>query len=230
VTQEAIDADGEKTVDEAFWLRALKKAKYVDDASIEATGVKMINGHKAYFAIANLSATVPNVGAIKAKTQQMLEAIPGQFFIVTCTASDTGYAQEESDFNIVFNSFAPLSDAPVASAEPNGVSSLTMYSLPGFGGVSRVVTRDAPDLASYGWRVTTASVSVAGSGAWEVCEGANYNGRCRMITAALPTGPDGKLFAVASARRVKAILPAHAGPNDVSDALAASFEGAIGSR
>jgi hypothetical protein len=226
-SQADIDASGEKTVDEAFWLSGLKKAKYVDDVTIETTGVKMINGHKAYVVVANLSATVPNVGPVKVKTQQMIEAIPGQFFIVTCTASDTGYAQEESDFNIVFNSFAPLSDAPVAALESNGVSSLTMYSLPRFGGVSRIVTQDAPNLAVFGWRATTASVSVAGAGAWEVCDGANYSGRCQTITAALPTGPDGKALTIASARHVKAMLPSQARRSDMSEALAASYEGAL---
>jgi hypothetical protein len=227
VSQADIDADGDKTVDEAFWLKGLKKVTAVEDVTIEAHGAKMINGHKAYFVLANITGTIPNVGPVNAKMQQMIEAIPGQLFIVTCTATIAAYAQEESDFDSVFASFAPLSDVPVASLSSPGVRSLTMYSLPQFGGVSRVFTQDTPSVGAYGWRTTTASVSIAGSGAWEVCDGANFTGRCHTITAAMPTGPNGKIFAIASARHVKAILPPQAGPGDISDALAASVEGLL---
>ena len=116
----------------------------------------------------------------------MIEAIPGEIFIVTCTGSDTGYATEEADFNLVFDSFAPISDTPVAAAEPPGVSSLTLYAQARFGGVSHVVTKDTPDFAAAGWRQPAASLSIAGASTWQVCEGANYSGACHVVSAAMP--------------------------------------------
>lgn len=200
LSQSDIDDQLSATVDDEFWKSGLKTGRYIDDATVVTSGVKMRNGHKAFFVVANLNATVPDVGAIKAKNQQMLQARPGEIFLVTCTASDTGYATEESDFNIVFDSFAPLSDTPVASAAPNGVPSLTLYSLARFGGVSHVVTQDTPDLALFGWRNGTASASVAGGAQWEVCDGANYTGKCRVVVDALAGfGQTGA--AVTSARR-----------------------------
>jgi len=228
ISQADLDAMGEKTFDEKFFLDGMKTAQYVTEATVSSTGGKMVNGHRAYFVVGDLTANIPNDGIVKARTQQMIELIPGQIFIVTCTASDVGYATEEGDFNTVFNSFAPLSDAPVASLSVPGVSSLTMYTAPRFGGVSRVVTQDAPNLAVFGWRSTTASVSIAGSGAWEVCDGADFTGRCQMITTTLATGPDGKGFTIASARHVKAILPAQSGPVDMRAVLRAGVEAALG--
>jgi hypothetical protein len=226
VSQADIDADGEKTVDENFWLSHMRKAKEVKEVTAETHGVKMINGHKAYFVIVHLTGEVEGVGEVKAKTQQMIEAIPGQLFIVTCAAADAepGYAQEESDFNIVFNSFAPLGDVPVAMLSSPGVSSLTMYTQPRFGGVCHIVTQDAPNVAIYGWRGTAASMSIAGSGAWEVCDGANFTGRCQTITTAMPTGPDGRAFAIASARHIKPILSQRAEPFDAREGVAATLE------
>src|SRR4029079_19620252 len=129
--------------DENFWLTGMKKAKEVKEVTIETHVTKMVNGHKAYFVIVSLTGEVEGIGEVKAKTQQMIEAIPGQLFIVTCAAGDAepGYAQDESDFTTVFNSFAPLGDAPVAMLQSPGISSLTMYTLPRFGGVSRIVTQ-----------------------------------------------------------------------------------------
>lgn len=226
-SQADLDAVGEKTFDEKFFRDGMKSAQYVTEATVVSTGSKSVNGRRAFMVVGDLTADVPGQGVLKARTQQMIELIPGQIFIVTCTASDTGYAQEESDFEIMLNSFAPLSDAPVASLQTPGVSSLTMYTAPDFGGASRVVTQDTANLAVFGWQTPSASVSIAGSGAWEVCDGANFTGRCQMITTTLATGPNGKGFVIVSARHVKAILPPQAGPLEARGAVAAGISAAL---
>jgi hypothetical protein len=49
-----------------------------------------------------------------------------------------------------------------------------------------VVTQDTPDLALAGWRGDTAgSISVAGSGLWQVCDRANYAGTCRVVSSTM---------------------------------------------
>ena len=226
-SQADVDADADKTVDENFWLTGMKHVKNVEDATVDSHGVRMVNGHKAYVANGTMTGNVPNVGSVKAKIQQMLEAIPGQVFIVTCAAWESGFAQEEADINVVMNSFEPIGDVPVAMLRSGGVTSLTMYTQPRFGGVSRVVTQDVPNLALFGWRGTTASMSIAGSGGWEVCEGANFSGRCETITATLPTGPNGKGFTVASARHLKAMLPPQPGHANYGDAVVSGLDAAL---
>jgi hypothetical protein len=228
LSQADIDAAADKEIDESFWLKGLKVAKEVIDASIESHGARMVNGHKAFFVLAKVTGNVAHAGPATAKMQQMLEAIPGQLFVVTCAAWEASYAKEEADFDIVLNSFAPIGDAPVAMFESIGVTSLTMYSLPRFGGVSRVVTQDAANLAVFGWHGTTASLSTAGSGAWEVCDGINFGGRCETVTAALPTGPAGKGFAIVSARHVNAILPTQPGQTNYIDSSAQGVESMLG--
>jgi hypothetical protein len=153
---------------------------------------------------------------INGKGIEYFVAIPGQFFFVACTAREEGYSREESDFRVAFDSFEPLSDAAVASAAPDGVPSLTLYSLARFGGVSHVVTQDTPDLALFGWRQGTASASVAGSAQWEVCDHANYTGNCRVVAGTLAgLGQTGA--AIASARR-------HTGEADPSRSLAQTLQ------
>jgi hypothetical protein len=206
-TQAELDADGDNAFDEDFWVKAISGVKEAQSAKLDGHGVRMVNGHKAYVAAATLSGASGDGSQLTAKTQQMLEMIPGQMFMILCAVRDSAFDQEEADISAFMNSFAPISDAPVAMAPSPGVTSLTMYSQPRFGGVSRVITQDQPNLALLGWRGTTASMSMAGSGAWEVCDGANFAGRCVTVTATLPTGPNGKGFSIASARHVKALLP-----------------------
>lgn len=214
-SQAELDADGDRSFGEEFWIKAMQGADTVKAVAIDGRGVRMVNGHKAYFMVATIDPKASADGP-KIKTQQMIEVIPGQFFLIMCMSKADSFDKEEADFTALMNSFAPISDAPVAMREPNGVTSLTMYSLPRYGGVSRVVTQDAANLAEFGWHGTTASLSVAGTGAWEVCEGANFTGRCETVTTSLPTGLGGKTFAVASARHITALLPpsqaAHADP------------------
>jgi hypothetical protein len=209
-SQADLDADGDKEIGDDFWTQGAKSADGLDSITIDGRGVRMINAHKAYFAITTLSGKRKDGSVVSLKTQQMLEAIPGQFFLLACAASKDGFEKEQPDFDAFMNSFAPLGDARVASAPSSGVTSLTMYTQPRFGGVSRVITQDQANLALFGWHGTTASMSIAGSGAWEVCDGTNFTGRCETVTAALPTGPSGKGFAIASARHVKALLPPQA--------------------
>ena len=103
-------------------------------------------------------------------------------------------------FKTVFESFAPLNDT-LAAAEPAGLATLTLYAGADFGGVSRGVTQDAPDLAAFGWHDAAASMSVAGPGLWQVCDGANYAGSCRVVA-----GVSHESLAIASARHLSPVL------------------------
>src|SRR5262249_51015496 len=60
VSQAELEAQMDAAFDEQFWLKGMKQAKYVTDASIETTGTKMRNGHKSYFVVAHLTGNLPD--------------------------------------------------------------------------------------------------------------------------------------------------------------------------
>jgi hypothetical protein len=183
-------------LNDAAWASMFKAIIFFDNVVVEKSGSEQMNGRKAYYAVVTLDAVSPGAPLRAIKLKQYWHVIPGEMFIVTCSATQDGYAQEEDSFKTVFDSFAPLNDA-VAAAAPKGVPSLTLYARANFGGVSRVVTQDTPDLAAFGWHDAAASMSVGGAGLWQVCTGANYSGSCRVVATALH-----EKLAVGSARRV----------------------------
>jgi hypothetical protein len=197
MTQAQIDADIDKEVTAEAWATMFKAIIFIDNVSIEKTGSEDLNGHTGHYVVASFSSVTPGMPIRQIRLKQDLVAIPGQLFFITCTASADAYAAKEAEFKTVFESFSPLNDK--IAANEGGVASLTLYAQANFGGISRVVTRDTPDLALAGWRAPAGSLSVAGGDLWQVCEGANYSGSCRLVTSALH-----QKVAVNSARRVPA--------------------------
>jgi hypothetical protein len=207
-TQAEIDAQMGPLIDEKFWQFALTMTPGLDGATLKSSNTEVKHGRNVYAAI--LSFKIPAKDgheALDATAKEIMVVIPGQFYFVTCLAPDTGYAAMEDDFNVVFDSFGPVSDTPVASNAAPGVSALTLYSGARFGGVSRVVTQDTPDLTLYGWRKPIASVSVAGAAPWEMCTGTNYSGTCQVVSGALAPNL-GRGATVLSARRAQGRGPA----------------------
>jgi hypothetical protein len=204
LTQAEVDAKLGPLVDEKFWQFALTMTPGTTEATLKSSNTEVKHGRNVYSAVMAFKIPAKDGGTpLDATAREIMLVIPGQFYFVTCLAPDTGYAAMESDFNTVFNSFVPLNDAPVAANEAPGVSALTLYSEAKFGGVSRVVTQDTPDLTRYGWRKATASVSVAGTAPWEMCSGINYSGTCRPVSNALASSL-GNGASVMSARRIRA--------------------------
>jgi beta/gamma crystallin len=198
MTQAQIDADIDAQVNEAAWSAMFKSVIFIDNVVVEKSGTERLNGHNGHFVVVSFASVTPGMPIRQVKLKQDLIAIPGELFFVTCSASQDAYAQKEDEFKSVFESFAPLNDS-VATIEPSGVPSLTLYARSNFDGVSRVVTRDTPDLALTGWRDPAGSVSIAGPGLWQVCDGANYSGSCRLVS-----GSSHEPMTVVSAR----LLPA----------------------
>ena len=200
MTPAQIESELDTQLNDAAWAGLFKAIIFFDNVVVEKSGSEQMNGRKVYYAVVTLNAVSPGAPLHAIKLKQYWHVIPGEMFFVTCSATQDGYAQEEDNFKTVFESFAPLNDV-VASAEPNGVPSLTLYARANFAGVSRVVTHDTPDLAAFGWRDAAASISIGGPGIWQVCDGADYSGTCRVIAGAVHES-----VAVASARRLS---PAH---------------------
>jgi hypothetical protein len=196
MTQEQVDAGTDKEVTDEAWAAVFKAIIFIDNITIEKTGTERLNGYKGHYVVASFSSVMPGQPVRKIKLKQDLVAIPGQLFFITCSASAESFAAKEEEFKTVFASFSPLGDA-IAANERGGIASLTLYAQARFGGASRVVTRDTPDLALAGWREAAGSLSVAGEGLWQVCDGANYAGACRLVAGALH-----ERLAVGSVRRL----------------------------
>src|SRR6185295_10845421 len=146
-----------KEVNEASWMAMFKSIIFIDNVAIEKTGSEKINGHKAYYVLATFTSVTPGSPLVNVKIKQYLHGIPGQLFFVTCSALRDGYEAEDENFQNVFESFKILNDK-VTVSEVEGVHSLTLYARENFGGASRVVTQDTPDLAATGWQEKTASI------------------------------------------------------------------------
>ena len=184
MTQDQVDQQLALEVTDAAWLAMFKSVIFISDVVIEKTGTQQINGHKAYYVVATFNSVNPGAPIVPVKLKQYIHAIPGEAFFVTCSALQSGYPQEEETFQTVFDSFTILADH-VTVSQLQGVPSLTLYAQDNFGGASRVVTQDTPDLALAGWRERGGSISVAGNEIWQVCDGANYAGNCRVVSNAL---------------------------------------------
>jgi len=181
-TQAELDATFSEIFTREFWTAAYQ-ASGLKEVTIESTGAKDQSGHKVYFVVA--SATVEGEkGSLKAKSKQVLHAIPGSFQFVNCTAKFESYAQLETEFESIFDSYDAKKGDFIVRAPQNAPSVLALYSGPRFDGITRVVSQDTPNLPMLGWTGATASVAVQGYGQWEVCDGLNYAGNCRLFLAA----------------------------------------------
>lgn len=197
LNQAALDALGTQTFTEAFF-RSAYEAAGLRNTKVEKIGTRTQRGANVFF-IRHTSDITVNQQDLSITQLQDVHLRPGRAYVLTCTARAAGIAQEETDFATIMTSFEPLTSVPVAMNRTPTPASLTLYERQRFAGVSRVITKDTQDLAEFGWRQPAASFSVSGDATWQICDGANFSGRCRMLSGSNGAGPS---FAVLSARRV----------------------------
>jgi hypothetical protein len=197
-TQADIDRELEGDLTPETWKSIFESSIFIQDVKILASGSEKLHGRAAHYVVLTFNSITPGAPIIAVKVKQYLHAIPGEMFFVTCRALQSGYASEEKDFQTVFTTFEPINGKLVAAVAPTTqAASLTLYTGGNFGGVSRVVTRDTPDLADAGWRDRAGSISVSGGDRWQVCDRADYAGHCQVISSTLRQS-----FPAASVRRI----------------------------
>ena len=197
--QATLDAAGAQVFTSEFWQKEFSDAN-MQNAKIEKSGARTQHGRQVFFVRA--SSDLTSQGTTVNVTQlQDVQLVSGLMFMVTCGARTAGVAREEGDFSTIMTSFEPIASTPTAMMQPNERPSLTLYQQPQFSGVSRVVTQDATDLASFGWSKPAASFSITGASAWQVCDGANFTGQCRTLSG---SSPSLAAFTAASVRRLAA--------------------------
>lgn len=200
MSQSEIDDTLTQQLTEEEWRRSLKAAAG-NDAKIEATGSRDANGRKAHFAVATFSVKKADGTAAALKTKTEIHAIPGTFHEVGCLAED--YEAASPDFETIFLSYVPKRELIVRGPDRAAPALLTFFEGAAFTGAARVVGQDVADFAALGWGGAVGSVSVAGFGQWEVCEGANFAGTCRVLGTSETAAP-GHMLRIGSARRIEA--------------------------
>ncbi len=197
VAQAELDSVFGTMLTREFW-EATVGAGAGKDVTIVETGQAEQKGRKTYFAIATMTGTNAT-GPVAAKSKLVLNVIPGSLHFINCLSKTENFAQLLPTFEAIYASYVPKSGAIVAQAPSNSVPSvLTLFAGPQFDGAARVVAQNMPNIPALGG--VTASLSVAGYGLWEVCEGVNYGGTCQLVSAGLTSTP-GKSMRIGSARR-----------------------------
>jgi hypothetical protein len=202
MSQKQINDEMEPHINAAFWQGALSMAGaqvLVDDA-----GSELRKGKRFYTATMRVTGKVDGVDRT-AKMKATLQVAPDQIAMATCAAWVEHVAGEEADMAIVLDSFEGLG-AQVVAQNPAAPSAgtLLLFAGPRFDGPRKALTQDIPNLFQAGWAVPTASFALQGYGLWEVCDGMNYAGNCRVLSGAASTagGPNDRPLRIGSARRV----------------------------
>jgi hypothetical protein len=77
-------------------------------------------------------------------------------------------------------------------------------------------------LSAAGWNTATAGFALKGRGLWEICDGINYQGNCRVVSGAQSVELGGRALRIGSARRAGSDARALLGV--ASEALSIGFD------
>jgi len=204
LSQEALNEGMANEVNEAFW-RSTIEDETVKDLEIVETSTELKNGRRGFYAVVRLT-TVDEGKETPEQQWHVLFMVPGRIHLGMCGADIAQVAAEESDVKTITRSFEPTGSGGVVSkleppkAPPAG--QLVLHGGPQFDGPRQVLTQDVPNLPAAGWRTTTASFNLRGYGLWQICDGINYQGNCRIVAGAESAKLGGQALRIASARRI----------------------------
>jgi len=202
MSQAELDEAFAPILTEEFWKKAFEAAGGTN-VNVDKAGQQVQRGRKVYYVVATVTASDAEGHTVKATGKQVLHVVPGSMQFVNCTTMQEMYATLEPQFESIFASFEPrVNEYLVMGPGTQAPSVLTLFEGPRFNGPARVVAQDTPNVPALAGMA--ASVAIAGFGRWEVCDGVNYAGNCRIVTSA----EGSRAMRIGSVRR-------HAEPNDV---------------
>jgi hypothetical protein len=196
--QATLNEAGEQVFTEDFWQEQVSKFQ---NSKIEKTGKRQQGARQVYSLRFSADFPTPNGATIRVDEQQDVHLVAGRMLMVTCGVRTAQAEREKDDIATVLTSFEPVVETPSVMLQPKERPSLTLYERSQFAGVSRVVTQDVSDLTQFGWSRSAASFSSSGAGAWQVCDGANFSGRCQTLSGSASSLPT---FMAVSARHIVA--------------------------
>lgn len=113
-TQAQIDQALSAEITEQFWKETLGQVKFFKSTKIDNWGTRDQGGHKVFFVQATSDVEVGG-NSLSVTQVQNLHTLPGQTFLVTCTARAAFFTTESNDFDTILASFEPRSDMTVAA-------------------------------------------------------------------------------------------------------------------
>lgn len=200
MSQADIDQQFASIMTKDFWANAYKtqgaqSVEILSTSTREATG-----GRKVQMVSAKLTIKQANGQMAEVEAREEVHAVPGRMHDVGCLATVDKFEGVKADIGKILASYDP-SGGVVASLTATEPSMLTLYAKANFTGVARVVRTTTSTLATVAWPNQTGSVSVAGYGEWQLCEGANFTGACTVLAGA-KTAPVNGLLTIGSVRPV----------------------------
>lgn len=206
VSQDALNEGMAKEIDEAFWRSTLED-KAVKDLTIVETKTEMKNGRRGFYAITRLTST--EEGKDRPEQQwHVLFVVPGRLHLGQCSVDIAKVSTEEPDISVVIASFEPTgSGGVISSLDPRNAQApqtaqLVLHGGAQFDGPRHALRQDVPNLPAAGWNAVTASFNVRGYGLWQICDGTNYQGNCRVVAGAESAALGDRALRIGSARRV----------------------------
>jgi hypothetical protein len=197
-TQKEIDDELSKgltsnTVKASYELLGFK------DVNVEKQSTRDGSGHVVFQNVLTLTIPVTGGSGLQLKVFEEMHALPGQIHDLGCMTAPANYDTEEPEFKVIGLGYRPQGALVAWNATP----SVTLFANASYHGSSAPVSTDTPDVSRLGWIGQTGSVGIADTASWQVCEGANYTGRCMVLNASLP-GRMNQTFHVGSLQRMKA--------------------------
>jgi hypothetical protein len=184
--------EGQLTAD--FWKSAIQAS---GDTSFKviSTGKRDRDGRRIHNVV--FTGTVVENGKTESgKGKMEVHFIPGSMHSVMCVTDEAAFVRHTNAFETIFTSYQPSVAPLIAQARSGTASALTLFARTAQAGQAQVVSPDTPDTRRAGFNPAAGSLTVDGSGAWQVCSGAGYTGQCETVS-----GPIAAPFAVLSARR-----------------------------
>ena len=205
MSQADIDAALAAELNEDFWKNGMKAgAGSGVTFDVETAGSREGAHRRVHYAVITAEGKAKDGTLKKTKGKFEIHALPGSMHGIICMTGAEMYDLASVDFEAIFLSYEPKAGLVAEAPQGGARSVLTLYAGRDFEGAARVLAQDIPNVAALGLARTPASAAVAGFGRWEICDGQNFTGNCRAISAAETAAP-GKTLAIASARRAKTL-------------------------
>lgn len=214
-SQEQINEELAPNVTEAFWRAALGAG--LPELTFDEIGSELRNGRRIFTATARFTSELKGPKAW-VRMKATLQAGPGHIGKATCMTWLEESAPDDADIGVILGTFESTRAILVAAAPARPPATLVLFADPRFAGARRELTQDIPNLFQAGWSVPTASFTLKGHGLWEICDGANYTGNCRLLAGAASSE---QRLRIGSARRVNMPGDARATLGVMADGLGA---------
>lgn len=195
-SQEQINEELTPVINEAFWRAAVGGG--LPELAFDEIGSELRNGRRVFTATARFTSDIKGTKAW-VRMKATMQAGPGHIGKAACMTWLEESAPDDADIGVILGTFESTRAMLIAGAPARAPATLVLFAGPRFAGAHRELTQDIPNLFQAGWSVPTASFVLKGHGLWEICDGANYTGNCRLLAGA---ASGEQMLRIGSARRV----------------------------